>query len=62
MKEAQTTKKHLLVKRYKIIKFLKSEGYDNEEIGTMFNINRSSVMRILRTGEAYKKSVKNMLK
>lgn len=56
------TKKHLLVKRFKIIKFLESEDYNYEEIGTIFNIDRSVVSRMLKEGERYKKSVNNILK
>ena len=61
MKEVIGTKKHLLVKRAKIIKFLKTEGYSGEDIGVIFNINRSGVSRILKLSEQYKKSVKNLL-
>lgn len=62
MKKIIGTKKHLLVKRFKMIKFLKSEGYNNEEIGIIFNIDRLSIFRILQAGEKYKKSTKNLLK
>lgn len=62
MKQITGTKKHLLVKRFKIIKFLKSEGYTNSEIGDLFYLDRSRIQRILETGERYKKSVKNILK
>lgn len=62
MKEIIKTKKHLLVKRFKIIKFLMQEGYNGQDIGTIFNIDKSVVSRILSAGERYKKSVKNLLK
>lgn len=62
MKQLVTTKKHLLVKRFKIIKFLISEGYNGQDIGTIFNIDKSVVSRILSAGEKYKKSVKNLLR
>ena len=62
MKEVTHTKKHLLSKRAKIIKFLKTEGYNGEEIGAIFNIDRSGVNRILQTEEAYKKSTANLLR
>jgi hypothetical protein len=63
MKETIKTKKHLLVKRFKIIKFLKSEGYNHQEIATIFfDIDRSVISRMLNYGEQYKKSVKNLLK
>ena len=62
MKQLIPTKKLLLVKRFKIIKFLQSEGYNNQDIGTIFNIDRSRVLRIIQEGERYKKSVKNLLK
>ncbi len=54
-------KKHLLVKRAKIIKFLKSEGYSGEDIAAMFNVHRSWISRILNEEKEYKGSVKNML-
>lgn len=57
-----TTKKHLLVKRFKIIKFLVGEGYNGQDIGTIFNVDKSVICRILSAGEKYKKSVKNLLK
>jgi len=62
MKEVLQTKKHLLVKRFKIAKFLKKEGYNNEEIGTIFNMDRIQIFRLLQAGERYKKSVRNLLK
>lgn len=62
MKKEIGTKKHLLVKRFKMIKFLKSEGYNGQDIGTIFNIDKSVVSRILSAGERYKKSVNNFLK
>lgn len=61
MKKQTGTKKHLLVKRFKIIKFLQKEGYNNEEIGIIFNIERSRVLRIVQTGEKYKGLVKKIL-
>ena len=62
MSRTEPTKKHLLSKRAKIIKFLESEGYNGEDIGVIFNINRSGVCRILAAEKKYKKSVKNLLK
>lgn len=62
MKQIKGTKPHLLVKRFKIMKFLESEGYNNEEIGDIVNMNRVQVFRALKAGEKYKKSVKNLLK
>lgn len=62
MKQLIPTKKMLFVKRFKIIKFLQSEGFNNQDIGTIFNIDRSRVLRIVQEGERYKKSVKNLLK
>lgn len=56
-----TTKKHLLVKRAKIIKFLKSEGYNGEDIGVIFNIDKSVVSRILSAEKKYKEFAKNLL-
>ncbi len=61
-KEIKFTKRHLLVKRAKIIKFLYSEGYSGQDIGIILNINRSSVSRVLRSEKKYKKSIKNLLK
>lgn len=62
MKKILGIKKHLLVKRFKLIKFLVSENYNEGEIAEIFNVNRSTVNRILKAGEQYKKSVKNILK
>lgn len=53
-----TTKKHLLVKRARIMKFLTGEGYNNEEIGIIFNIERYQVFRILASAKKYKEFVK----
>ncbi len=61
MPEAINIKKHLLVKRAKIMKFLKSEGYNNEEIAVIFNMERSWVSRILKTEEKYKEFSKRIL-
>jgi len=61
MKQIIPTKKHLLVKRAKIINFLETEGYSGEEIGIMFGIDRSTVSRILDASKQYKNSVKNLL-
>lgn len=61
MVKIQTSKIHLLVKRAKIIKFLKEEGYDGSEIGEIFNIDRSTVSRILATERKYKGLVKKTL-
>lgn len=44
------------------MKFLKNEGYNGDQIGQIFNIDRSGVSRILKSQEKYKKSVKNILK
>lgn len=62
MKELIKTQKYLLEKRAKIMKFLKNEGYNGDQIGQIFNIDRSGVSRILKSQEKYKKSVKNILK
>lgn len=55
-------KKHLIVKRFRIIKFLISEGYNFEEIGFIVGKDRSVISRLITKGETYKKSVKNMIK
>jgi len=55
-------KKHLIVKRFKIVKFLVSEGYNFEDIGFIVGKDRSVISRLIAKGEAYKKSVKNMIK
>jgi len=62
MSRIEPIKKHLLAKRAKIIKFLETEGYSGEDIGIIFNIDRSGVSRILKAEKKYKQSVKNMLK
>jgi len=56
-----TIKKHLLAKRAKIIKFLKDEGYSGEDIGIIFNIDRSGVSRILAAESLYKELNKKLL-
>lgn len=61
MAQIVKTKKHILVKRYKLIKFLSDEGYNNEEIGIMFNLDRSQILRILVAGKKYKGLVKELL-
>ncbi len=61
MKKLIPTKSHLLVKRAKLIKFLKVEGYNGEEIGQIFNLDKSVISRILTENEKYKKSVKKLL-
>lgn len=61
MKQIIPIKKHLLVKRAKIMKFLKKEGYSGEDIGIIFNINRSGVSRILASEKKYKGLVKKIL-
>jgi len=61
MKSITPIKKHLLLKRARLIKFLKSEGYDGSEIGIIFNINRSGVSRILSANEKYKITAKKLL-
>lgn len=62
MPQVNPVKKHLLSKRAKIIKFLKKEGYNNQEIATIFNIDFSGVSRILSAEKKYKGLVKNVLK
>lgn len=62
MKKTIRPKKHLLVKQFKIVKFLKSEDYNNEEIAEIVNSTRLKIFRILKAGEKYKKSAKNLLK
>lgn len=61
MSEIIGMKKHLLVKRAKIMKFLKSEGYSGEDIGIIFNIDRSGVSRILATEKKYKHLTRKLL-
>lgn len=62
MSRTEPLKPHLAVKRFKIMKFLLSEKYAISEIASIFNVDRSVASRILKDGEKYKKSVKNMLK
>lgn len=61
MPQITPIKKHLLSKRAKIMKFLKTEGYSGEDIGFIFNIDRSGVSRILATERQYKGLVKETL-
>lgn len=62
MSEQIKTPKFILSKRAKIMKFLKKEGYSLADIGIMFNIDRSRVLRILETEAKYKGLVKDILK
>ena len=62
MKEIIKTRTYLLSKRAKIMKFLKKEGYTLADIGVMFNIDRSGVLRILKAEKKYKGLVKELLK
>jgi DNA-binding CsgD family transcriptional regulator len=62
MKNITPNKKHLLSKRAKIIKFLQGEGYTGEDIGVIFNIDRSGVHRILKAEAKYKGLVRDILK
>jgi DNA-binding MarR family transcriptional regulator len=61
MKRVVPVKRHLLVKRAKIINFLKGEGYSGADIAVIFNIDRSGVTRILSKSKEYKGLVKDML-
>ncbi len=54
MPQINPTKRHLLSKRAKMIKFLKKEGYDGDEIATIFSIDKSAISRILSTESKYK--------
>lgn len=58
MPQVNTIKKHLLSKRAKIIKFLKDEGYNNQDIAVIFSIDFSVVSRILSAEKNYKDFVK----
>lgn len=40
-------KLHIFKKRDELIRGLDSEGYDGEEIAVMFNLNRSTINRVL---------------
>ena len=62
MKSNIKEKKHLFVKRAKIIRFLQSEGYNGEEIATIFNIDRSRISIILAQEAKYKGLVRSVLK
>jgi len=48
MTKIEITKIHLLVKRKELIEQLNKEGYNGSEIGQIFNIDRSSISRILK--------------
>lgn len=61
MPQVNSTKKHLLSKRAKIIKFLKKEGYDGDEIAVIFSIDKSAISRILKAEMRYKGLVKEVL-
>ncbi len=55
------TPKYLLIKRAKIIKFLKTEGYINADIAIIFNLPESSITRIIKADSKYKGLVKKIL-
>lgn len=56
------TKKHILVKRARIMKFLREEGYDDSEIAIIFNEkHRSYVGRIIAAEKKYRGLVKEIL-
>lgn len=61
MKKDIRTKSYLLVKRFKLIKFLVSEDYSGADIAVIFNIPESSISRILDAGEKYKVIAKKVL-
>lgn len=42
-------KKHLIDKRNELVYALDHQGYNGQDIGTVFNIERSTVNRILKT-------------
>ena len=62
MPEIIKTPKYLLVKRAKIIKFLKQENYSSSDIARIFNIDKSAISRILATEKNYKDVARNLLK
>lgn len=62
MAEIIAPKKHLLVKKAKIIKFLKSEGYNGQEIGYIMNLDRSQISRIISASNKYKITIEKVLK
>jgi transposase len=51
----------LLNKKAKIMKFLRAEGYTDTQIAEIFNVNKSTVNRVIVAAEKYKKSVKKLL-
>jgi len=61
MKERIKTQKYLFSKRAKIMTFLQAEGYTGEQIGQIFNIDKSRVSRLLAKEKIYKGLVKSML-
>ena len=62
MSEIIKTQKYLLIKRAKIIKFLKQENYSSSDIARIFNIDKSAISRILATEKNYKDVARNLLK
>lgn len=46
--EIETTKKHILEKRIKIMKTLREEGYSDMEIGEIVGLERTWVFRLLK--------------
>ncbi len=49
MARIEGTKKYLLEKRAQLMRDLAQDGYNNADIGVIFNIDRSGVLRILST-------------
>ena len=62
MKKVIKTRTYLDSKRAQIMKFLKKEGYSLADIGVIFNIDRSGVLRTLAAEKKYKGLVKELLK
>ena len=49
MGRIKLTQIRLLVKRGEIIKQLEEEGYNNADIGRIFNVDKSVISRIIKT-------------
>jgi len=62
MPKVTPIKKHLLVKRARLMKYLRSEHYSDQEIADIFfGINRSTVGRIITAAKKYKEFSKKIL-
>jgi len=61
MKKTPHTKKYLLEKRARFMKFLKEEDYSGSDIAFIFSVDKSAISRILSSHKKYKEFAKELL-